>query len=61
MHKKYFLKALDNLLERGLIKKEDTVAYLSGSFGEGKGTSFLEVNNVGRVLEGGDAFEVPVN
>lgn len=61
LHKKYFLKALDNLLERGLIQKEDTVAYLSGSFGEGKGTSFLEVNNVGRVLEGGDAFEIPVN
>ncbi len=60
-HKEYFLKALNSLLERGLIKKEDQVAYLSGSFGEGKGTSFLEINGVGRVVDASDAFEVPVD
>ncbi|MBD8388120.1 pyruvate kinase [Dysgonomonas sp. BGC7] len=60
-HKEYFLKALNTLLERGVIKKEDTVAYLSGSFGEGKGTSFLEINGVGRVVDAADAFEVPVD
>ncbi len=60
-HKEYFLKALNSLLERGLIKKEDLVAYLSGSFGEGKGTSFLEINEVGRVVDAADSFEVPVD
>ncbi|NDV77524.1 pyruvate kinase [Dysgonomonas sp. 511] len=60
-HKEYFLKALNGLLDRGLIKKEDQVAYLSGSFGEGKGTSFLEINQVGRVVDASDAFEVPVD
>ena len=60
-HKEYFLKALTNLLDRKLITKENTVAYLSGSFGEGKGTSFLEINNVGRVVDSKDAFEVPVD
>ncbi|MDR2955688.1 MAG: pyruvate kinase [Prevotella sp.] len=60
-HKQYFLKALNGLLDKGLIRKEDTVAYLSGSFGEGKGTSFLEINGVGRVVDAGDAFEVPVD
>jgi pyruvate kinase len=60
-HKEYFLKALNNLLEKGLVKKEDQVAYLSGSFGEGKGTSFLEINGVGRVVDAADTFEVPVD
>ncbi len=60
-HKEYFLKALQNLMDRKLIKKEDSVAYLSGSFGEGKGTSFLEINNVGRVVDAADSFEVPVD
>lgn len=59
-HKEYFVKALNSLLEQGLVKKEDQVAYLSGSFGEGKGTSFLEVNGVGRVVDAVDGFEVPV-
>ncbi|HMM03763.1 MAG: pyruvate kinase [Prevotella sp.] len=60
-HKQYFLKALNSMLDKGLVKKEDQVAYLSGSFGEGKGTSFLEINGVGRVVDAGDAFEVPVD
>ncbi|MDR1883841.1 MAG: pyruvate kinase [Prevotella sp.] len=60
-HKEYFLKALSSLLDRDLIKRTDTVAYLSGSFGEGKGTSFLEINEVGRVVDASDAFEVPVD
>ncbi|MDU1889755.1 MAG: pyruvate kinase [Dysgonomonas sp.] len=60
-HKEYFLKALNNLLDKGLIKREDLVAYLSGSFGEGKGTSFLEINGVGKVVDAADAFEVPVD
>ena len=60
-HKKYFLKALSSLANNKEINADDTVAYLSGSFGEGGGTSFLEINKVGRVLEGGDSFEVPVD
>lgn len=59
-HKEYFLKALNSLLSRNAIKKEDLVAYLSGSFGQGKGTSFLEINNVGKVVDAADKFEVPV-
>lgn len=58
-HQEYFLKALNSLLEAKLVTKEDEVAYLSGSFGQGKGTSFLEINNVGRVIDSKD-FQVPV-
>jgi len=60
-HKKYFMKSLQSLTERGLLTREFTVAYLSGTFGEGGGTSFLEINNVGRVMDAGDAFDVPVD
>ena len=60
-HKEYFLKALKNLMDKNLVNKVDTVAYLSGTFGEGKGTSFLEINNVGRVVDSTDSFEVPVD
>ena len=60
-HKKYFVKSLQMLMEQNRIKREDTVAYLSGTFGEGKGTSFLEINGVGRVLDAGDTFDVPVD
>jgi pyruvate kinase len=35
------------------------VAYLSGSFGEGGGTSFLEINKVGRILDGSENFHAP--
>lgn len=59
-HKEYFLKALKNLTEEKAISNEDTVAYLSGSFSSGGGTSFLEINNVGKVLESGDKYDVPV-
>ncbi len=60
-HKKYFLKALNRLVENTTLTKQDTVAYLSGTFGEGGGTSFLEINNVGRVIDGADNYEVPVD
>lgn len=59
-HKEYFVKALNDLLSHKSISKSDDVAYLSGSFGESKGTTFLEINNVGRVVDSKDAFEVPV-
>lgn len=58
-HQEYFLKSLKYLLDKNVISKEDEVAYLSGSFGQGKGTTFLEINNVGRVVDSSD-FEIPV-
>ena len=35
------------------------VAYLSGSFGEGGGTTFLEINNVGKVLDSDSRYSLP--
>ncbi|MDR1808994.1 MAG: pyruvate kinase [Prevotella sp.] len=60
-HKQYFIKSLQQLLGEERISRDDTVAYLSGTFGEGKGTSFLEINQVGRVLDASESFYVPVD
>ncbi|SEG13477.1 pyruvate kinase [Parabacteroides chinchillae] len=55
----YFYDALNQLIKSGRITNNDMVAYLSGSFGEGGGTTFLEINNVGKVLEAGDNYQLP--
>ncbi|MDR0682468.1 MAG: pyruvate kinase [Dysgonamonadaceae bacterium] len=57
--KQYFLDALNKLIQKQMIDKDDMVAYLSGSFGEGGGTSFLEINNVSRILDGSENFRPP--
>ncbi|MDR3061026.1 MAG: pyruvate kinase [Dysgonamonadaceae bacterium] len=57
--KEYFLKALGKLLKKGMINRNDMVAYLSGSFGEGGGTSFLEINIAGKILDGSKHFSPP--
>jgi pyruvate kinase len=55
----YFIKALHDLIEKGFIKEEDSVCYLSGSFGVGFGTTFLEVNQVSKILESRDKYLLP--
>jgi pyruvate kinase len=61
-HKEYFLKALISLTESDKIKKDDLVAYLSGAFTDGMGgTSFLEIETAGRVIDAGTRYFVPVD
>ncbi|MCC8145109.1 MAG: pyruvate kinase [Bacteroidales bacterium] len=57
--KQYFLDALNKLLRKQMIDRNAMVAYLSGSFGEGGGTSFLEINNVGKILDSVRKFQPP--
>ena len=55
----YYYDALRMLLDKGLITDRDKVAYLSGSFGEGGGTTFLEINDVNRVFDAGNEYQLP--
>ncbi|MDR1257918.1 MAG: pyruvate kinase [Tannerellaceae bacterium] len=55
----YFYNALNELINSGHITRNNMVAYLSGSFGEGGGTSFLEINNVGKILDAADTYILP--
>ena len=41
-----FIAALRMLRQKGYLKMNDKVAYLSGSFGRGGGTTFLEIDKV---------------
>ncbi|NDV57567.1 pyruvate kinase [Bacteroides sp. 519] len=55
----YFFKAIHELLDSKRIGVEDRVAYLSGSFGEGGGTTFLEINTVSKVLANEEKYLLP--
>ncbi len=54
-----FSAALRMLRQKGYIGLEDKIAYLSGSFGEGGGTTFLEINKVRQVFENKYKFHLP--
>ena len=55
----YFFAALDLLKKEGRLANDDMVAYLSGSFGEGGGTTFLEINKVGTVIANAKNYLLP--
>jgi pyruvate kinase len=57
--KEYFLDGLNKLMRKEMIGPKDMVAYLSSSFGEGGGTSFLEINRVERILNNSKKFQPP--
>ena len=42
-----------------MLTEQAKGAYLSGSFGEGGGTTFLEINDVHKVLQGGEEYQLP--
>ena len=54
-----FLAALRMLRQKGYIELDDKIAYLSGSFGEGGGTTFVEINKVKDVLDKSYQFHLP--
>jgi hypothetical protein len=47
------------LLNSGLIVATDKVAYLGGTFGKAGGTTFLEINEVNRILSAMEKYELP--
>jgi pyruvate kinase len=47
------------LRQKGYITLNDKIAYLSGSFGEGGGTTFLEINKVKQVFDKSYEFHLP--
>ena len=55
----YFFAALHMLMRDHKITEADRVAYLSGSYGEGGGTTFLELNRVGDILNSAKDYLLP--
>jgi len=56
---KYFIAGLEEFIKKGVLQADDYVSYLSGSFGEGFGTTFLEVNRVDKILESREKYILP--
>ena len=54
-----FTAALRMLRQKGYINADDNIAYLSGSFGEGGGTNFLEINRVRDIFDNSSSFKLP--
>ena len=54
-----FMAAVRMLRQKGYIALDDKIAYLSGSFGEGGGTTFLEINKVKEVFDKNYKFHLP--
>ena len=55
----YFEDAIRKLIEYKMIKREDRVAYLGGSFGETGGTTYLDINEAGKVLDAREKYNLP--
>ncbi|MDR2963513.1 MAG: pyruvate kinase [Bacteroidales bacterium] len=49
--REYFFGALKTLLRREWITQDDYITYLSGSQGVGGGTTFIEINQVRKILQ----------
>ncbi len=56
-----FIAAVRMLRQKKYIQPEDKIAYLSGSFGEGGGTTFVEINKVSKVFDNSYRFNLPGN
>lgn len=54
-----FVASVRMLRQKGYIGLEDRIAYLSGSFGEGGGTTFLEINRVEDIFNNSYNFHLP--
>lgn len=57
--REYLHLGLQHLTEMQLITADDKIAYLGGGFGEGKGTTFLEINRVQDVIDNYERYDLP--
>ena len=57
----YVYRSVRMLRQKGYLCEEDKIAYLSGSFGEGGGTTFVEINKVKKIFDNSYSFNLPSN
>lgn len=57
--REYLYHGLNHLIDLKLITPDDTIAYVGGGFGQGKGTTFLEINKVQDVMDNYDQYDLP--
>ena len=57
--REYLYSGLKQLINLGLLENDYLIAYIGGAYGEGRGTSFLEINRVGDILADYDTYLLP--
>ena len=57
--REYLYTGLKQLINLGLLENGYLIAYIGGAYGEGRGTSFLEINRVGDILADYDTYLLP--
>ena len=57
--REYLYKGLNKLLQKKLLTTDELIAYVGGAFGEKGGTTFLEINQVGKILSSYDKYLIP--
>lgn len=57
--RQYLRTALSHLIEEQRLSPSDLIAYLGGGFGEGHGTTFLEINRIGEVMANYSTYSLP--
>ena len=57
--REYLYTGLKQLINLGLLENDYLIAYIGGAYGEGRGTSFLEINRVGDILADYDTYLLP--
>ncbi len=57
--REYLYTGLKQLINLGLLENDYLIAYIGGAYGEGRGTSFLEINRVGDILANYDVYLLP--
>ena len=57
--REYLHNGLKLMIDRGWITRDDLIAYIGGAFGEGGGSTFLEIDPVGKVLDCYSSYLLP--
>ena len=55
----YYTAAIRRMLDANMIQDNDRIAYLGGSFGETGGTTYLDISEVGKIIEAKDKYNLP--
>ena len=57
--REYLFEGIKTLINKQLVQPDDLVAYLGGSYGEGGGTTFLEINKVKDIMNEFSTYTLP--
>ncbi len=55
----YYTAAIQKMIDSGMLKVTDRIAYLGGSLGEKGGTTYLDISEAQKILEAKEKYNLP--